>query len=155
MAGTPLDVTAEYKYASGTRNPADAKRSSTFDQLYPANHDKFGHEDLFGWQNIHNARSLASLAVTKSLTLNLMCADSWLASARDALYSGQGRSIARSATGAAGRHVGQETDLFLTYRRNHFMWGAGYGHFFPGTFVRNTTPGVSPVYAYVFHTYSF
>jgi hypothetical protein len=78
----------------------------------------------------------------------------WLASERDALYSSSGKVIARSTAGTAGRHVGQETDIFGTYRHHRFTFGAGYGHMFKGAFVRNATPGVSPTYLYLFHTYS-
>jgi len=78
----------------------------------------------------------------------------WLASARDALYSSSGRSLARSATGMAGRHVGQETDVFATYKYQHFTFGAGYGRLFRGEFIRKATPGVEPTYVYFFHSYS-
>jgi hypothetical protein len=150
----PLDVSGEYKYASGTENPADTRHTGTFDQLYAANHDKFGHEDLFGWRNIHNARSVSTLGFTKNFALNFMYDNYWLVNLKDAIYNGSGRLIARSAAGTAGRHVGQETDLFGTYKYGHFTFGAGYGHFFSGRFIRQTTPGVGPAYLYVFHTYS-
>ena len=75
-----LDLTAEYKYASGTKNPQDTSRVSTFDQLFPANHDKFGHMDLFGWRNIHAVRSQATLGVTRSFAVNFMYNSWWLAS---------------------------------------------------------------------------
>jgi hypothetical protein len=154
VAGRTLDVGVEYKYASGTANPADPTRSRTFDQLYSANHDKFGHEDLFGWRNLHNARSLTTLALTKSLAINFMYDNYWLANLKDGLYNSSGRQIVRSATGTAGRHVGQEMDVFATYKRGHFILGAGYGHVFSGQFIQKTTPGVGPTYLYVFHTYS-
>jgi hypothetical protein len=149
-----LDLSAEYKYASGTANPSDSRRSGTFDQLYASNHDKFGHQDLFGWRNIHNARSLATLGVTKSFALNVLYNSHWLANLKDGVYNGSGKLIVRSAAGTAGRHVGQEADLFGTYKRGHFTFGAGYGYFFPGQFIRRTTPGIGPTYIYVFHTYS-
>ncbi|MEO8598007.1 MAG: alginate export family protein [Candidatus Solibacter sp.] len=154
VGGHNLEAITEYKFASGTPNPADPTRSGTFDQLYPANHDKFGHQDIFGWRNIHNARSQATFGITKSLSLNFMYNNSWLANVKDALYNGQGRQIARSATGTAGRHIGQGTDLFGAYKHGHFTLGAGYGHFFSGEFVRNATPGVGPTYLYIFHSYS-
>lgn len=139
-----LDLSGEYKFAS-----------RTFDQMYPANHDKFGHQDLFGWRNLHNARSIATCGVTKNLALNFMYNSIWLASAREALYNGAGRPITRSAAGTAGRHVGQETDLFATYKFSHFQLGAGYGYFFKGRFIERTTPGIRPTYLYLFHTFSF
>ena len=154
IAGKTLDLSAEYKYASGTENPADPKHSGTFDQLYAANHDKFGHQDLFGWRNVHNARSLDTLGVTKNFAINFQYNNYWLADLKDAVYNGSGKLIARSATGTAGRHVGQEADLYGTYKHGHFTVGAGYGHFFSGQFIQKTTPGIGPTYLYVFHTYS-
>ena len=154
VAQRSLDVEAEYKYASGTANPADTARSGTFDQLYAANHDKFGHEDLFGWRNIHNARSLTDLQLTKNVAIHFMYDNYWLANRKDALYNGSGKAIVRSASGSAGRHVGQETDCFGTYRHGHFTFGAGYGHVFAGEFIQKTTPGVGSTYLYVFHSYS-
>lgn len=151
----PLDVSGEYKYASGTANPKDVTKSGTFDQLFAANHDKFGHADLLGWRNIHNVRSLATLGWTKNLAFNLMYNEFWLASARDGFYNGSGKLIARSADGSAGRHVGREADAFFTYRYRQFQFGAGYGFFFNGAVVIKTTPGASPSYVYVFQTYSF
>lgn len=155
VAHRPLDVQAEYKFASGTKDPANTLHRATFDQLYPANHDKFGHEDLFGWRNIHDVRSLTTYPITKSLTVNFMYDSLWLATARDSLYNGSGSAILRSPNGTAGRHVGEEADLFATYSYLHFMLGAGYGHLFAGGFVRQTSPGASPTYLYLFHTYSF
>jgi len=150
----PLDLSAEYKFASGARNPKDASLSRTFDQLYAANHDKFGHQDLIGWRNIHNVRTLATYSVSKALALNAMYSHYWLASPCDSLYNGSGKSIARSAACSAGTNVGQEADVFAVYKYKHFQVGAGYGYFFTGSFLRQTTPGVGPSYVYIFHTYS-
>lgn len=153
--GKQVDFSAEYKYASGNSNPSDKTHTRTFDQFYPANHDKFGHQDLLGWRNLHNLRSLDSVQITKTFALNGMYDTYWLASTKDSLYNGAGKAIATSSKGTAGRYVGQEADLFATYKYNHLVWGAGYSYFFKGTFIRKATPGVEPTYAYVFQTYSF
>src|SRR5205807_5165063 len=108
----PAGLSIEYKLASGTR--AGASNSGTYDQLSPANHDKFGHEDLFGWRNVHNARSVTTFGITKAFAINFMYDDLWLACLKDGIYSSSGKLIARSVTGTAGRHVGRETDLFAT-----------------------------------------
>ena len=155
IAGHDFDASVEYKFASGSRNPADPALSRTYDQFYPPNHDKFGHEDLLGWRNLHNLRSLETFAVTKAFALNFMYDQFWLASARDGLYNSSGKIIAQSISGAAGQHVGQEADLFGTYNFSHFTFGAGYGYFAPGRFLQKTTPGISPTYIYVFHAYTF
>ena len=149
----PLNFSVEYKLASGSRS--GQSHSSTFDQLSPANHDKFGHEDLFGWRNLKTLKTVATLNVTKSLTLNVMYTNEWLFSASDSLYNGQGNSIAMSKTGTAGTHVGQELDSFLTYAYGAHLFGAGFGHFFKAEFIANTTPNVNPRYFYIFQQYSF
>jgi hypothetical protein len=155
IAGRKLDVSGDYKYASGTNNPSDTLHTGTFNQLYAANHNVFGHQDLFAWQNLNTVRGLASYGLTKKFTLNFMYFDFWLASARDGLYAASGKIVAQSPTGEAGTHVGQETDLFGTYKYGHFTFGAGYGHFFTGQFIDKTTPGVGPAYMYIFQTYAF
>lgn len=147
-----LNLAGEYKFASGS---SDSSKSGTFDQMYPANHDKFGHQDLIGWRNIHHLRALATLGLAKGLAANVMYSSFWLASVTDALYNSAGRPVAHSPGGAAGRHVGQEADVFATYRYSHFLIGAGYGYFFNGGFVRRATPGLRPTYLYLTHTVSF
>lgn len=149
----PLILSLEYKLASGTgRSAAD---SSTFDQLSPANHDKFGHEDLFGWRNLKTVRSLETWRLTKALAVNAMYSNEWLFSASDALYNSAGKAIAISPAGTAGTHVGQELDSFLTYRWGAHLFGAGFGHFFKGEFVRNATRDINPRYFYIFQQYGF
>lgn len=143
----------EYKFASGNR--AGSASAGTFDQLSPANHDKFGHEDLFGWRNLRTVRSLESLNVTKALAVNVMYSDEWLASRTDGLYASAGNVISISKTGVAGTHVGQELDSFVTYQKGFHVFGAGFGHFFKGQFVDVTTPHINPRYFYVFQQYSF
>jgi hypothetical protein len=149
----PLDLEAEYKYASGSQNAAT--RDNTFDQLYASNHDRFGRADLFGWRNIQNVRSLETLHVTKPVAISVMYNNSWLASATDGLYNSSGAVIVRSAKGTAGTHIGQEADLFGTYQASGWTFGAGMAHVFMGDFLRATTPGVNTRYLFVFQSYTF
>jgi hypothetical protein len=148
-----LASSAEYKVASGTRLGAAA--CGTYDQLAPANHDKFGHLDLFGWRNLRTFKALESFGVTKPLALNVMYTDDWLFSAADSLYNSQGSSLAVSKKGTAGTHVGRELDSFVTYNYHAHTFGAGVGYFFAGEFVEGTTPHANPRYMYVFQQYSF
>lgn len=142
--GRPVTLSAEYKYAT-----------PSFDQLYPANHDKFGHADLFGWRNIHNWRSLDTVRISKWLAVNVMLDASWLADPRQPLYNGQGRPIAQSATGRDGTHIGREVDVYATVSASGFQFGAGFAQFFPGEFLKRTTPGLGTRLVYVFQGYSF
>jgi hypothetical protein len=151
-AGRLLDTAVEYKFASGTHRQ---DRSGTFDQLYPAAHDKFGHADLLGWRNIKNIKVTSNYALSKALTLTAMYNDSWLAVSTDAAYNTQGRPIARSASGTAGSHLGREADLYATWKRGPVILGGGVGYFFTGQFLKHTTPGLDQHLIYVFQTYSF
>jgi hypothetical protein len=149
----PVTFSGEYKVASGTRY--GESHSSTFDQIDPANHDKFGFEDLFGWRNIQNLRAVSSLNVTKAFALNLEYDNDWLDSAADSLYNSQGKSIAVSSKGKYGTHVGQELDSVATYKYGAHLFGAGFGHFFAGEFVARTTHDINPRYFYFFQEYAF
>ncbi|MBY0504147.1 MAG: alginate export family protein [Bryobacteraceae bacterium] len=149
----PLDFANEYKYASGS-DPRSG-RSGTFDQLYPAAHDKFGHVDLLGWRNVHNVKSATTFNLTKSWNWVLMYNSSWLANPRDAVYNGQGRAIVRASAGNAGRYIGQEVDLYSNYQRGSFTISSGIGQFFPGGFIRRTTPGARSRLIYLSTSYSF
>jgi hypothetical protein len=154
LARKQIELSGEYKYASGTSNPKDPTRDGTFDQLYAAYHDTFGHQDLLGWRNLHNIRSLATYRILKNVAVNAMYSNFWLASASDAVYNGSGVAILRSATGLDGRHIGQESDAFATLKVHHYTFGSGYGRFFNGEFIRRTTPNTNPNYVYVFQTYT-
>jgi hypothetical protein len=147
----PLDTWVEYKQASGSHDGSD--HSATFDQLAAAYHDKFGHMDLFGWRNIKTFRTQETLTIRKALAVNLMYSDHRLFSASDAVYNGSGSKIAISSNGTAGTHVGQELDSFLTFTRGKHTFYAGFGHFFKGDFIRNTTPGINPRYFYIAQQY--
>jgi hypothetical protein len=153
-AGAPLDLSAEYRYASGNSG-SSAQRETTFDQLQPTNHDKFGRADLFGWKNIQYLRTWETFHAAKRTTLNVIFGGVWLADSHDGLYSGQGRVIARVARGDAGRHVGEELDFFATHDWGPFRFGGGFSQFFRGEFVRKATPGVNNRYLYVFQNYVF
>jgi hypothetical protein len=151
--GKALSLSAEYKAASGTR-PGET-HSSTFDQLSPANHDKFGQEDLFGWRNLRTLKSLETLNLTKAFAFNVMYSDDWLDSRTDSLYNSSGSAISTSKLGNASTRVGQELDGFITYKYGAHLFGAGVGHFFKGEFVDETTKNINPRYFYFFQQYSF
>lgn len=146
-------LSVEYKGASGTR--AGSATAGTFDQLAAANHNIFGHEDLFGWRNLKTFRTFETIGLTRALALNVIYTNHWLFSSSDALYNSQGSSISISRTGTAGTHAGQELDEFVTFKVRAHLFGAGFGHFFKGEFVEHTTPHINPRYLYVFQQYSF
>ena len=146
---------AEYNQATGDETPGDGKQQ-TFDQLYPTGHDKYGLADQVGWKNIHHVRTAVELKPTSKLTMSGSYHSWWLASKTDALYNAAGAAVARVAAGTAGRHVGHEADVQMTYALfPQASVGAGYSNIFPGTFLKNATPGRQYRVPYVMFTYSF
>lgn len=152
IASRPLHVLVEYKGASGSHYGEN--HSSTFDQLTPANHDKFGHMDLFGWRNLKTVKNLDTISLTKALDFNVMYTDENLFSASDGLYPSSGSKISISTKGTAGTRVGQELDSFATFKIGRHTILAGFGHFFKGQFVQETTPGINPRYFYIAQEYT-
>ena len=137
-----IDLSFEYKFAS-----------SGFDQMYPAIHDKLGHEDLFAWRNLHNARAFGTWRPLKTLAVNVMYNANWLVDPRVGVFNTQNRLIARDATGRVSRWAGQEVDGYVNWTYRKFMTlGGGVGAYANGTFFRGTTPNRSPVFYYIHHT---
>src|SRR2546425_77551 len=146
---------AEYNYASGDSNPGDGRRG-TFDQLYPTGHDKYGLADQVGWQNIEHLRGGVEFNPSPKWLASGKYSAWWLADPPDAPYNTGGGVVARVSSGTAGRFVGQELDLQTAYTfPRQFQIGGGFGHIFPGTFLRNATPGNSFNFPYATATYTF
>ncbi|HEX4998189.1 MAG TPA: alginate export family protein [Terriglobia bacterium] len=148
-------LVAAFEYASGDKDPTDGRRQ-TFDQLYPTGHDRLGLADQVGWRNIAGARAGIEMKLAPRLSMNSNYLSWWLADPHDALYNAAGAAIAKVAAGTAGHHVGQEGDIQAVFTLNSlFQIAGGYGHVFPGTFLKNATPGESYKFSYVMATYQF
>lgn len=148
-------IALEYNYASGDANPKDGHRG-TFDQLYATGHDKYGMDDQVGWKNIRNARLSFETKPGKKWTAAARYDAWWLADPHDGLYNAASTVIVRVANGSDGRFVGQELDSFVAYNfSKQFQFGGGFGHIFPGTFLKNATQGQSYNFPYATTTFAF
>jgi len=148
-------VYGDYAYASGDRDPHDGT-INTFDQVYPSNHGLYGIVDLFGWQNLQDAKGGVSFSPARKLTLASAFHNLNLASSTDALYNGPGKAVARNTAGEDGRHIGEEWEATGGYQVTAYLAsGIGYGHLFPGEFIHKATKGSSYNISYLFVTYSF
>jgi hypothetical protein len=150
-----LRASSEFNYASGDKNPTDGTRG-TFDQLYPTAHDKYGLADQVSWRNIRHMRAGIELTPLKGLPVGVNYHSWWLNESRDGLYNASGTLLARVATGADSRHVGQEVDVQVSKVLSpQVQLAAGYAHIFPGAFLKQATPGASYSHPYVMATYVF
>ena len=152
---TAVRLTAEYNFASGDGDPTDNVRR-TFDQLYPTPHDKYGLADQIGWKNVHHARAGFEITPITGLPVTTNYHSWWLAERTDAIYNAGSAVLARVATGAADRHVGQEIDVQVSRALTpQIQVAAGYAHIVPGAFLKDATPGASYSHPYVMLTYVF
>lgn len=139
-----VDINSEYKYAS-----------PGFDQMYPAIHDKLGHEDLFAWRNLHNARVFATWRLPRGVAWNFMYNANWLADPRAGVFNTQGRLITRDPRSNPAHWAGQEFDSYVNWQvRPHFVLSGGFGVYFNGGFFKANTPGRSPAFFYLSHTFT-
>ena len=98
-----------------------------------------------------------AFALHPKLRLNVDYFSFRLANRHDHLYGAGGAIAVRAPVGGArNRHVGREWDATITYKpAAHISVGAGIGRFFPGAFLKQTTPGATHMFPYLFLGYSF
>lgn len=148
----PIAV-AEFNFASGDRRPGDGA-VGTFDQLYPTNHGIYGIVDQVGRRNTKNTRLGLWFTPGHHLSLKTEGHSFWLANRFDGLYgAGGGVVIPGVAGGAASTDIGREVDLSADWKpSNHYEVGFQVGHLFPGSFLRNNSPGSGRTFYTVFLT---
>ena len=116
----------------------------------------YGLADQVGWKNIRHIRTGLEIKPKPVWTLSARYSSYWLANSHDALYATSSAAIANSSTGTDGTFVGQELDFITTYKFLKLAsFSGGFGHIFPGTFLKNTTPAVSYTFPYGMLTYDF
>lgn len=134
-----------YDFGTGDDHPADGE-VNTFQSLFGTNHRFYGFMDLFGSCNMHIPRANVTLKPAKNLTVTSEVLLFFLASDQDLLYTVTGTGRVGNGYGIntqAGRLVGTEWDLVATYAPT--PWAnlqIGYGHFFPGNYIRDTAATV-------------
>ena len=125
-------------YGSGDEDPNDGKHG-TFDGVFGAIDKYYGRMNLFTWMNLVDWQTGLSLEPMPGVRVCLDYHRFRLAEKRDAWYFCNGKQMRRDETGSSGSNLGGEVDLICKYKVNrHVEIMAGYGHFFPGTFVKKT-----------------
>jgi hypothetical protein len=130
----------EFNFASGDANPT-AGTVTTFNNLFPTNHDKYGYMDLFAWKNLEEF--WAGL-VLQPATFMKVFLDYHLFFLPEPV---NGQFLANGAQGRAGSataspFAGQEIDVNIRFEPIKYFEGwIGYSAFFPGGFFRDTGGG--------------
>lgn len=132
-------VGIEYNFASGDENPGTGK-VTTFNNLFPTNHDKYGYMDLFSWKNLHDIRFSFDTQPLEWLKTKLDYHAFFLPDPANGAFLASGAQWRAGAPGA-GHFAGQEVDLLFTFKPwKYFDALVGYSVFFPGTFFSDTGP---------------
>jgi hypothetical protein len=147
-------LSGEYNFASGDGTPNN-RTDSTFDQIYPTPHNKTGLADQIGWVNLHNLASTFDFTPWRKLVIRVNAHDWRLAQAKDGVYLVNGTLVFRDLTGQSGTHVGRELDVLATWQTGPNTFSGGYGHIFPGEFLRKFSRGNGLHYFYLNVGYRF
>jgi len=149
-------IGGEFSYGSGDHRPGQGDYE-TFDGAFGAvDILYYGRMNLFCWMNIQDYQASFSLKPTQRLKLFADWHLFRLDSSTDAWYYVNGQTQRQDPTGRSGSIVGQELDLMLSYKvTGHWQMLAGYSHFFPGSFLKNTGPSPAADWVFLQATYSF
>lgn len=147
---------AEYDYATGNSH-RDLERIGTFDQQYPSNHNAFGLEDLFGFQNIKQRRLNLDLQPYEQLTLLFQAESLHATTTADGLYNGAGGLFVKAPpAGFRSDDIGTGFDAQAKYvYHKYFVVQTGVGHFFPGEFMTHNGERAPLTIAWLQLTYRF
>ena len=149
-----------FEYASGdgdnnacaastnaNQSAACGGNANTFSQFFPTNHIHFGYMDLMSWKNMVDYNPSIQMRPTKNSHLDIAGHILRLASGQDNWYRASQGAYFVTPAGNTAESLGQEIDVVYTlfFQGNKVGWQLGYGHFFPGAYVKqnvnNNAPG--------------
>lgn len=127
----------EFNHASGDRNPNDGI-VSTFDNLFPTNHNKYGLIDFVSLKNINDF--MLGLSAKPHSKMQMASEFHWFfLDAKESPWFNASGGVFRAANANADTQLGEELDLYATYAINKYLsLLVGYSHFFAGPFARDT-----------------
>ncbi len=123
-----------YSYASGDKNPGDG-RWNRFDGAFGSVDRAYGRMNLFKWSNLEDTETGVEFWPLKGAYLKLEYHHFRLAQSKDGwshnpLYY-------RDPTGSSGKEMGHEFDALANLKIGKYQEiQIGYGHFWPGEFVK-------------------
>ena len=124
---------------SGDQNPS-GHALGTFNSIYEKG-PEYSYAELFARRNLIAMQPAADLKLSRSVSLLFNPAFFWRESTSDGLYNISGGVIA-SGVNSKARYVATQasTQLQWAMTRN-LRWFTEFGHFFPGEFLKEATPG--------------
>jgi len=124
---------------SGDQNPS-SHTVGTFNSMFEQG-PYFTYAELFARRNLIALQPSAELNLTKSVSLKFNPAFYWRESTSDGLYS-IGNSVIVSGLNSDARYIATQASTQLRWKMTrNIIWFSEFGHFFPGEFLRQATPG--------------
>ena len=124
---------------SGDRNPS-SHTVGTFNSMFEQG-PYFSYAELFARRNLIALQPSAELNLTKSVSMKFNPAFFWRESTNDGLYS-IGNSVIVSGLKSDARYIATQVSTQLRWRMNrNLTWFTEFGHFSPGEFLKQATPG--------------
>jgi uncharacterized membrane protein YoaK (UPF0700 family) len=125
--------------SSGDQKPA-SHTLGTFNSIYEQG-PYFSYAELFARRNLIALQPSAALALTRSISLTFNPAFFWRESTSDGLYS-ISNAVIVSGLHSNARYIATQASTQLHWRMTrNLSWFTEFGHFFPGDFIKQATPG--------------
>lgn len=124
---------------SGDQNPS-SRTLGTFNSIFEKG-PYFSYAELFGRRNLIALQPSVELNLSRTVSLTVNPAFFWRESPRDGLYS-IGNAVLVSGQGSSARYIATQASVQLRWKMNrNLTWFTEYAHFFPGEFLKQSTPG--------------
>jgi hypothetical protein len=124
---------------SGNQNPS-SRTVATFNSIYEKG-PYFSYAELFARRNLIALQPSAELKLTNSVSLRFNPAFFWRESIEDGLYNISG-SVIVSGLNSKSRYIASQASTQVHWQMTRNLgWFTEYGHFFPGDFLKQATPG--------------
>jgi hypothetical protein len=124
---------------SGDQNPS-SHNLGTFNSIYEKG-PYFSYAELFARRNLVALQPSADLKLSKSVSLKFNPAFFWRESTSDGLYS-IGNTVIVSGLKSNARYIATQASAQVRWQMTRNVgWFTEYGHFFPGDFLKQATPG--------------
>lgn len=126
---------------SGDQNPS-SRTLGTFDSMYEKG-PYYSYGELFARRNLIASQPSAELNLTDTISLTANPAFYWRESTNDGLYS-IGNAVLVSGQKSSASYIASQASVQVKWQINrNLMWFSEYAHFFPGDFLKQSTPGRS------------
>jgi hypothetical protein len=127
---------------SGNQNPS-SHTLGTFNSIYEKG-PYFSYAEVFSRRNLIALQPSATLNLSKSVSLLFNPAFFWRESTSDGLYS-IGNAVIVSGLKSDARYITTQASAQVRWSMTrNLTWFTEFGHFFPGKFLKQATPGPQP-----------